>query len=118
MTQSHPGPRIANASINASIDEYWSLYVEQGELSFELSEEEYTALAAITKEYHQASLDSDFDGVSWARQAGERGMFQLEKSAFVFNFLMLTWHTRVAVSVSHEEPWIIFTARRESATAD
>jgi len=108
---------VKNKSINSDISSYWNLYLTNGEVSFELSETEYGALAQITKEYHEASTAPDFDGVTWAKQAGEQGLFQHEKSAYVFNLLMLTWHTQVSVSVSREAPWVIFTARRITGQA-
>lgn len=110
-------PLINNEDIDENVKQFWDIYCQHAGIRFQLSRPEYRALKTIIEHYHQASNQSsleEFDGIAWAKTAGAQGLFSEQKAAYVFNVVMLLWHTQVDVSASSKNDWILLTLRSKT----
>ena len=100
---------ISNSAIDHRIDHYSRLFTKLGGVRFELSPMEYENLTHLTKSFHAARKSPAFDIKVWVNEVRDNGLFQDEKSLWVFSFIMYKWSSNLHIGVVEEGDDILVT---------
>jgi len=91
--------QIRYEDLDSDIPRFRKIFQEYGQIVFELEEKEYKNFSALFKSYQEEKALPSFAHEVWTERMKMQGLFDREKSAYVFGFLMTEWRSTIHVSV-------------------